>query len=61
LGLRHLPSLALTAYATHSDRERALEAGFDAYLPKPVAAPELMETIMCLAERAAVDPATPRH
>jgi CheY-like chemotaxis protein len=30
------PAIALTAYAREQDRKRALEAGFDMYVPKPV-------------------------
>jgi signal transduction histidine kinase/CheY-like chemotaxis protein len=33
---RRLPAIALTAYARNEDRTRALEAGFDAHLAKPI-------------------------
>jgi two-component system CheB/CheR fusion protein len=32
----HVPAVALTAYARPEDRDRALSAGYDAYLAKPV-------------------------
>jgi len=34
--LRHIPLVAVTAYAMVGDRERALAAGFDGYVSKPI-------------------------
>jgi signal transduction histidine kinase/ActR/RegA family two-component response regulator len=42
---RRTPSVALTAYASEEDRRRALAAGFDAHLPKPVEPAELVSVI----------------
>ena len=42
---RPIPVVALTAHAMSTDRERAFEAGCDAYETKPVEFPRLLETI----------------
>ncbi len=44
-----IPAIAITAYARDEDRERALAAGFQRYLSKPV---ELREFISTVAEAA---------
>ena len=35
-GWRRVPVVAISAFSMRGDRERALEAGFDGYLPKPI-------------------------
>jgi PAS domain S-box-containing protein len=46
-----LPALALTAYARNEDKQRALAAGFTAYLAKPVEPRALVETIAAMVAR----------
>jgi two-component system cell cycle response regulator DivK len=43
--LQSIPVVALTAHAMADDRERALEAGCDAYETKPVELPSLLATM----------------
>jgi PAS domain S-box-containing protein len=53
--VRHLPAAALTAYARSEDRVKALRAGFDLHLAKPIDPSELVTTIASLAKRFAPD------
>jgi CheY-like chemotaxis protein len=46
-----LPSIALTAYAGEEDRKLALEAGFDAHIPKPITLAEFLRVISKLIGR----------
>ncbi|NEQ33086.1 MAG: response regulator, partial [Leptolyngbya sp. SIO4C5] len=46
-----LPAIALTAYAAERDRQLALQAGFQAHLPKPTDLDQLMATIDRLIEQ----------
>ena len=52
--VRMLPAAAFTAYATATDRARALLAGFQAHIPKPVEPAELAAVVAALAGRTAV-------
>jgi CheY-like chemotaxis protein len=45
------PVIALTAYARPQDRVRALNAGFDEYLKKPLEPIELVETVRRVTTR----------
>ena len=53
LGRPQLPALALTAYARKEDRDAALDAGYQAHVPKPVAPSELVEAVAAVTGRAA--------
>ena len=49
---KFLPAIALTAYASLDDRDRALSAGFDSHIPKPVAPRALVGAVNALARSA---------
>ncbi len=47
----NIPIVAMTANAFEEDRQRALDAGMDGHVPKPIDIPKLMETLkMILTE-----------
>jgi PAS domain S-box-containing protein len=52
---RHLPILAMTAYAMKGDRERCLEAGMDGYVSKPIQPRELWEAVEKLVPSQGAD------
>jgi CheY-like chemotaxis protein len=47
--IRHIPIIALTAHATETYKQYALDAGCDGYATKPVDFPALLDTIRRLA------------
>ena len=47
---RQTPAVALTAYVRVEDRARALSAGFNMFVPKPVEPSELIAAIANLSE-----------
>jgi signal transduction histidine kinase/CheY-like chemotaxis protein len=51
---RHLPAVALTAYARPEDLARVLRAGYQAHLSKPVQPRELLATVARLAHTGAL-------
>jgi CheY-like chemotaxis protein len=50
--LAAVPAIALTAYGRVEDRERALSAGFDAHLVKPVEPLHLVQAVAAAARRS---------
>jgi signal transduction histidine kinase/ActR/RegA family two-component response regulator len=49
---RHVPAIAMTAYAREEDRVRALAAGFQAHIPKPIDLSLLVGTLNEVTGRA---------
>jgi PAS domain S-box-containing protein len=49
-----VPAIALTAYARAEDRMRALRAGFQVHVPKPVELDELVAVVASLAGRTGI-------
>ncbi len=55
--VRRLPAVALTAFARSEDREKALQAGFDAHLAKPLKPHVLVATVLGIC----TDKGKPKH
>ncbi len=43
--LRHIPVIAVTAFAMKGDEERILDGGCEGYISKPISVPHFLETI----------------
>jgi signal transduction histidine kinase/ActR/RegA family two-component response regulator len=59
LAQRSVPAIAVSAYASREDRQRALGAGFQDHIPKPVEIPRLVEALVRLLAASAVADAAP--
>ena len=44
-GLRHIPVIAITAFAMKGDEEKIRQGGCEAYLSKPIAVTKFVETV----------------
>jgi CheY-like chemotaxis protein len=53
----HIPAIALTAYARREDRRRALSAGYERHVAKPVEPVDLLAAVASLANRTKMDEA----
>ena len=49
---RHLPIVAVTAFAMKGDDARALEQGFDGYIQKPISVRSLVDQVRNLIEHS---------
>ncbi|MEH6437409.1 MHYT domain-containing protein [Massilia sp. DD77] len=49
-----VPAIALTAFSRKEDQQRALEAGFDEFLAKPLRPAVLVQAVVALVERKAL-------
>ena len=49
-GKRAIPAIALTAFTRDVDRERAMRAGFDVHLPKPMPVSSVVRAVFDLSQ-----------
>ena len=49
----HIPAIALTGYARAQDRVRAIAAGYNTHVAKPVEIRELVTVVKCLTGKIA--------
>jgi CheY-like chemotaxis protein len=54
---QHIPIIGISAHAMLGDREKAIQAGCDDYLTKPVKLPELMQSIDNILDGDSAGPA----
>ena len=57
---RAVPCVAVTAFAATQDRQRALDAGFDAYISKPFRARDLLDLVERILGKGGDGGAPPR-
>lgn len=48
--LKHIPVIAVTAFAMKGDEQRFREGGCEGYIPKPFSVAELLETVKAFTE-----------
>jgi signal transduction histidine kinase/CheY-like chemotaxis protein len=58
-GRQPMPACAVTAHARDADKHRAIEAGFDMYVTKPLTPKQLIETVADLAKLVELTPKIP--
>ena len=46
-----MPALALTAFSRREDQQRAMEAGFDDFMAKPLRPAALLQAVVALATK----------
>ncbi len=52
--LKSIPVIAISAFAMAGDKEKFLEGGCDAYIPKPISLPNFLQTVERFANRVVV-------